>query len=95
MDDRLVARSRQMGRYHFTLPETGWKICFAEFHPVVWMFDDEFDKVAYTYHKSDPIIENISGTYADKNAPITTETISWNHSIQQKCWTTWLSTEWK
>ncbi|MFN8248597.1 MAG: class I SAM-dependent methyltransferase [Ferruginibacter sp.] len=61
----------------------GGKFVFAEFHPVVWMFDDEFDKVAYTYHKSDPIIENISGTYADKNAPITTETISWNHSISE------------
>lgn len=61
----------------------GGKFVFAEFHPVVWMFDDDFDKVAYAYHKSDPIIENISGTYADKNAPISTETISWNHSISE------------
>lgn len=56
---------------------------FVEFHPVVWMFDDDFQKVAYNYFNSGPIIENLSGTYADKDAPITQEYIMWNHSMSE------------
>ncbi|MEO7523814.1 MAG: class I SAM-dependent methyltransferase [Ferruginibacter sp.] len=59
------------------------KFIFAEFHPVVWMFDNEFEKVIYTYSKSEPIIEVEEGTYADRSAPITTEMITWNHSISE------------
>ena len=61
----------------------GGKFIFADFHPVVWMFDDDFEKITYKYEKADPIIETISGTYADRFAPITTETVSWNHSISE------------
>lgn len=61
----------------------GGKFIFADFHPVVWMFDDNFDKVAYKYSKDEPIIEIVSGTYADRSAPITTETVNWNHSISE------------
>ena len=41
---------------------------FVEFHPVVWMFDDNFEKIDYRYFNSGAIIESESGTYADKNA---------------------------
>lgn len=61
----------------------GGLFIFAEFHPVVWMFDNNFEKVTYTYSKSDPIIETEQGTYADKSAPITTEMITWNHGIAE------------
>lgn len=61
----------------------GGKFIFADFHPVVWMFDDDFEKIKYKYEKADPIIEIINGTYADRSAPIITETISWNHSISE------------
>jgi 2-polyprenyl-3-methyl-5-hydroxy-6-metoxy-1,4-benzoquinol methylase len=61
----------------------GGKFVFAEFHPVLWMFDDDFQKITYKYEKSDPIIETVSGTYADRSAPITTETVSWNHGISE------------
>ncbi len=61
----------------------GGKFIFADFHPVVWMFDDDFEKITYKYEKAEPIVETISGTYADRSAPIKTETISWNHSISE------------
>lgn len=57
------------------------KFVFADFHPVVWMFDDNFDKIGYNYFKSDPIIETETGTYADRNAPIQQESVSWNHAM--------------
>mgnify|MGYP006170280505 FL=1 len=59
------------------------KFVFVEFHPVVWMFDNDFTEVSYNYFKSDPIIEEETGTYADKNAPLKQKTISWNHSLSE------------
>lgn len=56
---------------------------FVEFHPVVWMFDDNFEKVGYNYFKSEAIVETESGTYADKSADIVLETVSWNHSLSE------------
>lgn len=56
---------------------------FVEFHPVVWMFDDNFEKIGYNYFKSDAIVETESGTYADKSADIVLESVSWNHSLSE------------
>ena len=56
---------------------------FVEFHPVVWMFDDNFDKIGYRYFNSGAILETESGTYADKNADITQSYVMWNHSISE------------
>jgi SAM-dependent methyltransferase len=59
----------------------GGKFIFVEFHPVVWMFDDDFSKIAYDYLNTGPIVETESGTYADRNAPIKNEYVLWNHGI--------------
>ena len=59
------------------------QLVFADFHPVVWMFDDEFDFIQYRYFKSEAIIDTQSGTYADRTAPIEIVDISWNHSIAE------------
>lgn len=61
----------------------GGKFIFAEFHPVVWMFDPAFEKVAYRYFKTDAIIETELGTYADMATPAEYEMITWNHSISE------------
>lgn len=59
------------------------KFYFIEFHPVVWMFDEQFDKIGYNYFNDGAIIETTEGTYADRDAPIKEETVSWNHSISE------------
>lgn len=59
----------------------GGRFVFAEFHPVVWAFDNDFEAITYRYFKTDPIVETESGTYADKNAELVTESITWNHAI--------------
>ncbi|TYR32213.1 class I SAM-dependent methyltransferase [Sphingobacterium phlebotomi] len=56
---------------------------FVEFHPVVWMFDDNFDKIGYRYFNSGAIEETQSGTYADKTAELTLSDVSWNHGISE------------
>lgn len=61
----------------------GGRFVFVEFHPVVWMFSNDFSKIEFNYGKDEPIIEMEKGTYADANAPIEMETISWNHSLSE------------
>ena len=60
-----------------------WKFVFVEFHPVVWMFDDNFENIAYRYFNSGAIVEIESGTYADKNADITQDYVMWNHGFSE------------
>jgi SAM-dependent methyltransferase len=57
------------------------KFIFVEFHPVVWMFDDNFQKIAYHYFNKEVIIETETGSYADKTADLTDEYVMWNHSM--------------
>lgn len=56
---------------------------FVEFHPVVWMFNDNFKEIKYNYFNSGAIVESENGTYADKNAEISQECITWNHGISE------------
>ena len=59
------------------------KFVFAEFHPVVWMFDNDFKEVFYNYFNIEPILEEAEGTYANKEAALNTTTITWNHPISE------------
>jgi len=66
-----------------TFLKPGGQFVFVEFHPVVWMFDDDFDKIGYRYFNSGPILESENGTYADKEADISQDYVCWNHSISE------------
>jgi 2-polyprenyl-3-methyl-5-hydroxy-6-metoxy-1,4-benzoquinol methylase len=67
--------------HHFLKP--GGELVFAEFHPVIWMFDDDFEEVKYSYFKEEPIVEICEGTYANPDAPIVNHTMTWNHAITE------------
>ncbi len=55
----------------------------ADFHPVVWMFDDDFTHIKYVYENRKVIITENEGTYTDRNADIKGKEYSWNHSISE------------
>ncbi len=55
----------------------------AEFHPVVWMFDDDFTHIKYSYENRELIITENNGTYTDRDADIKGKEYSWNHSISE------------
>jgi ubiquinone/menaquinone biosynthesis C-methylase UbiE len=59
----------------------GGKFVMVDFHPVVWMFDNNFTRVEYSYFNKEDIVETETGTYADRDAPIEATTVSWNHSL--------------
>lgn len=64
---------------HFLKP--GGELVLVEFHPVVWMFSNDFKSIDYNYMDSQPIIEETEGTYTDRNAPIKEKSINWNHGL--------------
>jgi ubiquinone/menaquinone biosynthesis C-methylase UbiE len=66
---------------HFLKP--GGIFYMVEFHPVVWMMDDDFKYIKYPYHNRSTIVEKQSGTYTDRNADIQYEEYSWNHSLSE------------
>lgn len=55
----------------------------ADFHPVVWMFDNDFEKVGYNYFKDEPIVETEAGTYADTSSEVEITSVTWNHSLSE------------
>jgi SAM-dependent methyltransferase len=56
---------------------------FVEFHPVVWMFDDDFETIGYNYFNEKAIVETEQGTYADRKADLTLKHITWNHPLSE------------
>lgn len=67
--------------YHFLV--SGGKLLLVEFHPAIWMYDDKFEKIEYSYFNKDIIVEETEGTYANTNAPIKNKYISWNHDLSE------------
>lgn len=55
----------------------------ADFHPVLWMFDDEFTHFQYSYENREVIVTESEGTYTDRDADITGKEYGWNHSISE------------
>lgn len=65
---------------HFLKP--GGKFIIVEFHPFIWMFDEIFESIKYSYfHTEDPIEETFEGTYSDRNADIKMVEYGWNHTL--------------
>ncbi|HMK03089.1 MAG TPA: class I SAM-dependent methyltransferase [Ferruginibacter sp.] len=55
----------------------------ADFHPVLWMMDDNRERIKYNYFNTETITEEISGTYTDRDAPIRSVEHGWNHSFME------------
>jgi len=66
---------------HFLKPKG--KFVFVEFHPNVWMYDDDFTHVKYNYFKDNAIVEEEEGTYADKEAKDKFKYVVWNHGLSE------------
>jgi SAM-dependent methyltransferase len=66
---------------HFLKP--GGRLILVEFHPVVWMFDNDFTHVKYNYFNVAPIVEPLNGTYAAKDAELGGQDITWNHPLSE------------
>jgi 2-polyprenyl-3-methyl-5-hydroxy-6-metoxy-1,4-benzoquinol methylase len=61
----------------------GGRFVFAETHPLVLMYDDNFKGILYSYFNTGAIEETEQGTYADRAADITLPSVTWNHSMAE------------
>jgi SAM-dependent methyltransferase len=75
---------------HYLKP--GGIFYIADFHPVVWMFDDEFTHIKYYYDNREVIVMENEGTYTDTDHKSDIKArlpdgqgkeYSWNHSISE------------
>lgn len=63
--------------------KSGGRFIMADFHPVVWMFDNDFKEVRYRYFKDEPIVEIEQGTYANRGSAQEFRSVTWNHSLSE------------
>jgi SAM-dependent methyltransferase len=66
---------------HFLKP--GGRFVMADFHPVVWMMDDDFTKIEYRYFKSEAIVEHDQSTYGNPEADFFATSVGWNHGMAE------------
>ncbi len=66
---------------HFLKP--GGQFYIADFHPVLWMMDDDMTRLQYPYHNAGVIETEQKGTYADREADIVSKEYGWNHSFSE------------
>jgi len=55
----------------------------VEFHPILWIFDETFSRIEYSYFNEKVLVSESNGSYADRNAPISNQCIEWNHSLSE------------
>lgn len=66
---------------HFLKP--GGTFYIADFHPTLWMMDDDFKYIKYNYFNTGIIVEDTVGTYTDRDAPIRSTEYNWNHPFSE------------
>ncbi len=66
---------------HFLAP--GGRFVYAEFHPVMWMFDNDVKTIAYPYLHGEVIAEQEEGTYTDGGEDLRYTSFGWNYGISE------------
>lgn len=59
----------------------GGRLVLVEFHPVVWMFDNDLQRITYSYFNRGPIVEEEQGSYAERGTEARLMSHTWNHSL--------------
>lgn len=60
----------------------GGRLILVEFHPYLWMYDDELERITYSYFNAGVITEAVTQTYTDgEPGRIQATSHSWNHPL--------------
>jgi SAM-dependent methyltransferase len=59
------------------------KLLLVEFHPAIWMYDEEQKEIKYSYFNVGEIVEEYAGSYADREANINSNYVMWNHDLAE------------
>ena len=63
--------------------EINGKFILVDFHPALWMFDDDFKAIEYSYFNDKPYIEIENGSYANREEKKEMTSIWWSHSLSE------------
>ena len=63
--------------------KSGSTFTIVDFHPMVWMLDDDFRSISYSYFNDKPYVEVENGSYASRNEKKEITSIWWNHSLSE------------
>lgn len=66
----------------FSYLKPGGELIFVEFHPVLWILDDQFKEVIYSYFNDGVITEEREGSYAAPQAK-NMKNHTWNHGLSE------------
>ena len=66
-----------------TLLKPGGQFVMAEFHPVIWMFDDAVKEITHNYFQDKPIVEEIGSSYTENTSHEKMQCITWNHALSE------------
>lgn len=58
----------------------GGKFILVEFHPILWMFNEDFSQVRYAYSRKEPYVVE-EATYTDSENDNRQKTVTWNHGL--------------
>lgn len=64
---------------HFLKP--GGTFYIAEFHPFIWLYDDKFEDIKYSYFNTGPDYELTENTYGDRDANLSMGNYYWSHPL--------------
>lgn len=59
----------------------GGRFILVEFHPFMWIWDDDFSRIQYSYFNREPIIIETENSYTDKSKHENHKEIGWNHDF--------------
>ncbi|WP_329904118.1 class I SAM-dependent methyltransferase [Porphyromonas pogonae] len=62
--------------------KVGGKFIMVEFHPVLWMFDTQFEKIESAYSCEEQYL-TISETYTNASEKGTYKEVTWNHGLSK------------
>lgn len=66
----------------FSYLKPGGELIFVEFHPVLWILDQHFKEVVYSYFNDGVITETSNGSYAAPEAR-QMDNHTWNHGLSE------------
>lgn len=61
----------------------GGTFVYAEFHPLMWMYDNDFKNITYPYLHGDVIAEEEEGSYTDGGEELRAKSYGWNYGISE------------
>lgn len=61
----------------------GGQFIMVEFHPLCWMYDDDFTGITYSYFNDGPLQFKDLGSYTDGGEDVELDYVTWNHSIAE------------